>query len=248
LRKNRRIIHPRKMKKLVIIAFIALTAPARAQVATPKHSIVYFTGEKVEGDRLIYESPILKTPYFDLDGLQIETPSIAYFQNNHGYFANLAKIHGDKSERYAIRIKTGNINLYEEIEMEVYGGDNIEIAEEGNENLAKGEDFQYFNVGTGEIKKANYNNLKANMADNAKALREVNMIRNYSLVQGLLIGIGAGIIGFEIHRQTDQAVRFTPAMAMGIVVGGSSYFLINAKGNARWLAVDAYNKPTVVNP
>lgn len=236
------------MKKLVVIALLALTVPAWAQVTAPKHSIVYFSGEKVDGDRLIYEAPILKAPHFDLDGLQIETPSVAFFQNNHGYFANLAKIHGEKAERYAIRIKTGNINLYEEIEMEVYGGDNIEIAEDGNDNLAKGEDFQYFNVSTGEIKKANYRNLKANMADNAKALREVNMIRNYSIIQGVLIGIGAGIIGYEIHRQTDQAVRFTPAMAAGIVVGGSSYFLINAKGNARWLAVDAYNRPAPINP
>jgi hypothetical protein len=225
----------------LLLCCCTLNASAQLPVVT-EHYIVAPTGEKKVGKRLIYEAPILRTPAFDLDGLVIETPAVAFFQNNHGYFANLARIHGQKTERYAIRIRAGKLNLFEEIDMLYYGGDALQVSEGDNELLAKGEEFQYFNAGSGPVLKANYVNLRDHVADNAVALKEVRMIRKLSYLQVALISLGAGTIGYEILRQKDSAVQFTPGMAAGIVVGGSSYFLSGAKENARWLTADAYNR------
>jgi hypothetical protein len=208
----------------------------------PEHYVVAPTGEKRAGKRLIYDAPILRTPTFDLDGIAIETPSVAFFQNNHGYFANLATIYGEKAERYAIRIRSGKLNLFEEIDLTYYGGDELQVSEGENEMLAKGEEFQYISKGNGPILKANYTNLRNLVGDNALALKEVRMIRKMSYLQAALITIGAGAISYEIIRQKDAAVRFSPGMAAGIIIGGSSYFLNGAKANARWLTADAYNK------
>lgn len=225
----------------LLLCCCALHAMAQLPLVT-EHYIIAPTGEKKTGKRLLYVSAILKTPAFDLDGVLIESPSVAFFQNNHGYFAHLARLHGEKSERYAIRIKAGKLNLFEEVEMAYYGGDELLISEGENEMLAKGEEFQYFNAGSGPILKANYVNLRDNVADNAVALKEVRMIRKLSYLQMALISLGAGTIGYEILRQKDSAVQFTPGMAAGIVIGGASYFLSGAKADARWLTVDAYNK------
>jgi hypothetical protein len=50
------------------------------------------------------------------------------------------------------------------------------------------------------------------------------------------------LITYGIIEQSGDDVRFSIPMAVGIVVGGSSYFLEKKKEDALWFAADAYNK------
>jgi hypothetical protein len=231
--------------RYLFIAFIALISISGLSQKTEQkvHSVQLFSGDIFNGSRLIYTSPILKTPVFELDEKKFESPTVAFFQNNHGYFANLTKIYGPKNERYAIRIKSGKINLFEEIEIEPYAGDELSASDsEENEMLATGEVFGFYNKGNGEIKKANYKNLRTDMADNEAATKELKAYRNMRYLQFALIGVGAGVIAYDIFKQRDNNVEFTVPIALGIAIGGSSYFLESKKEDALWLAVDAYNK------
>lgn len=236
------------MKTFTFLLACLISLATIAQKTEANHFVILFSGEKISGTRLIYDSPIMKASQFMLDDRPFESSSVAFFQNNHGYFANLSGLHGQKAERYAMRIKSGKVNLFEEVEMEVYGSDKLggdgtdEQALYKGDALASGEAFQYYSIAAREVKKATVRNMKVDLADNPAALREVKMIRKYQVLQVSLLAAAAGIIGNSIYQQGGGAVRFEPMMALGIIVGGSSLFLENAKENAKWLAVDNYNK------
>lgn len=233
------------MKVLITLFCLAIAGLSNAQLSKP-HYLYLYSGDSIEGTRLLYQTPILKPANFSMDGEIFETNLVQYLVNNNGYFANLNKIYGDKSERYALRIKAGKINLFEEIDMEYYGQDELQVDKNVDESmqemLATGEIFQYYNLGTGELKKASYKNLKLDIGSNEASKQELNRYRKLQFLQYGLMAAGAGIITYDIIRQSGDAVRFSPWMAVGIAVGGSSYFLESKKEDAKWLAADAYNK------
>lgn len=233
------------MRHFMLLIFLCSAFFVSAQKSNFEHHVRLYSGEKIEGERLLYLTPILKQPSFELDGQKFESHAVQYLQNNHGYFANLNKIYGDKAERYALRIKKGKINLFEEIDLTYYGGDVLDIGDgsEKPEELATGEIFQYYAMSDeAPLKRATYKSLKTDLKDNEAALKHVKAYRNFKWLQGFLIATGAGIIAYDIVQQSDDAVRFSPMMAVGIVVSGSSYFLESKKDDALWLAADAYNK------
>lgn len=213
---------------------------------TNSHSLKLYSGEALTGEKLLYLNPIMKTPVFDLDGKKYESPTVQFLENNHGFFANLNKIHGDKSERYALRIKSGKISIFEEVDMEFYGSEDLSIDKDSEkekaELLASGEIFQYYTKLDGAIQKASYKNFKSDLGDNEKSKKELQTFQIYRILQVGLIATGAGLITYDIIRQSNDDVRFSPLMAVGIVIGGSSYLLESKKSDARFFAVEAYNK------
>jgi hypothetical protein len=232
------------MRFIFTLILAAICSFGYSQKTNPENSVKLYSGESFEGEKVLYINPILKQPSWEVDGQKFETNMVAFIQNNNGYIANLNKIRGDKSERYALRIKKGKINLFEEIDIEYYGGETLEGAdgEEKPETLASGEIFQYYSMGEGDLKKATFKSLKNDLNDNEESVKHLKAFRNFKIIQATLIAIGAGIIAYDIINQSDDAVRFSPLMAAGIVVGGSSYFLQSKKDDALWLAADAYNK------
>ncbi len=216
-----------------------------AQLTKPNHKIILFSGDQITGENLLYESPIMRQSYFSLQDETYESPTVAYFQNNHGYFANMCKIHGLNAERYAMRIKSGRINLFEEIDLSVYGSETLKT--EGTNNnqdpmLASGDALEYYSKGDSPIRAAKYRNLIFDLSDNANCMTHLKRYRNYKILQWSMIGIGSGIIAANIIRQSNNAIKFNPVMAIGISIGGGSYFLEKPKEEELWMAADEYNK------
>ena len=119
---------------LICIGFLA----GNAQKTEGKELFLkLYSGEKVVGTNLTYEMPILKQALFQLDERPFETASVQFFQNKHGYFANLNKVHGDKAERYALRIKQGRVNIYEEVSMDVYGKEELNVSGGSEDDLKR---------------------------------------------------------------------------------------------------------------
>jgi hypothetical protein len=92
------------------------------------------------------------------------------------------------------------------------------------------------------VKKATLKNLRKDIGGVEAARKELNYHRNMKVLQFSLIAVGAGLITYGIIEQSGDDVRFSIPMAVGIVVGGSSYFLEKKKEDALWFAADAYNK------
>ena len=223
---------------------MSTVSDAQLTIEKLDHKLILFSGEIVNGLELKYEAPSLKQAQFYMDGSSYSSDEVKFFQNSHGFFANLAKIHGGNSERYALRIRKGAMSLYEEIEMEVYGGDELKTGEEATMQdplLATGKMFDYYNIQDQPVREANYRNLVVDLKDNTESMKHLKRYRNYKWLQMGLIGLGSGVVAYDVIRQSGSAVKFNPFMAFGFVIGGSSYFLETPKHDELWLAADSYN-------
>ena len=218
-----------------------------AQLTKPQHKVFLASGDVVTGEKLSYETAPTGRQQFVLDNEQYDSEEVRFFQNNHGYFANLNRVLGSNQERYALRIRKAKMSLYEEVEMEVYGGDELKTeAAPGSAVqdplLASGKMFEYYQMADNDyVRKATYSNLKVDLASNSESMKHLESYKKYRILQWAMLGVGSGIIAMDVMRQSGGPVRFNPMMAFGFVVGGSSYFLETPKKDALWLAADEFN-------
>lgn len=229
----------------MISFFAAIQNNALAQLGEQKCYIQLVSGETIEGENAVYSPQLLEYPVFLLDGMEYETENIAFIQNRNGYFANLDHLFQNSPERYALRIRKGRINLFEEIDMDIYGGETLNVtgnSEVDSDLLASGMTFQYYSLGADKVRKANYRNLKTDLATCAPSMQFLRDYRKYQWIQAGLLAGGAGLITQNVISMTGGPVKFNPIMALGLIVGGSSYFLEKAKSDALWFAADEYNK------
>lgn len=236
------------MKTSLFCFFVLCSVVVSAQLSKPAHKVFLASGDIVSGERLVYETAPTGKQQFTLDNKYFDSEEVYFFQNNHGYFANLSRVIGSNQERYALRIRKGNMSLYEEIEMEVYGGDELRTeSEPGSEvqdpMLASGKMYEYYQMaGNDYVRKATYSNLKVDLASNTESVKHLTSYKKYRILQWAMLGVGSGIVAMDVIRQSGGGVQFNPMMAFGFVVGGSSYFLETPKKDALWLAADAYNQ------
>jgi hypothetical protein len=241
------------INKLFLALIFVLICPFLFGQLTPQKCYIQLvSGEKMEGDQVVYSPQLLEYPVFLVDGVEFETSNISYVQNRNGYFANLNHLYQNEPERYALRIRKGRMNLFEEIDMDIYGGETLYAtgdSEIDSELLASGLEFQYYSLGDDKVRKANYRNMKTDLAHCTASMEFLKDFRKYQWLQVGLIAGGAGLIAQNVYSLSGGPVKFNPIMALGLIVGGSSYFLEKAKSDALWLAADEFNKyeePAVV--
>lgn len=228
------------------IVFLLLSSALFGQFTRQRSHVVEMSkGDSHVGKSLIYEKPIMKEPVFRLDDRLVMASKVKFFKNNNGYFTNLTFANEPSPGDFAMRIKKGNIDLYETIDIEVYGQESLQVTEQqhksGEVKLATGDKFQYYSVDKKRVKKANYQNLRLDMATNAKAAENMQMFRRYQWLQRGLIAGGISLVAGGIATQTGDPV-FTPVIALGAVAVGSSWFCRAPKHDYLWEAVDAYNE------
>lgn len=227
------------MKKAMLIGMCLLSSISWSQWAPKKHIVRLYNNEIREGARLIYEYPIMQPSYFSLDGKHIDSENVAYFRNNHGYFANLAHFYGERSERYAMRIKNnGKIQLFEEIDISAYGGDSL--ITDNPRRLASGEVWQFYAKNEGELKKGSYKNLKIDLADNPKSMECLRSYKRMSMLQYGLAASGAGLVAYQFYSMRNEPAQITTGLILGLVMTGSSLLFDGPKNDMLWMAVDSY--------
>ncbi len=209
-----------------------------------KHEITLFGDSLFQGKRLVYERPILQTPFFLLDDSRFETKRIEFFKNNHGRFANLTQLSGGK-ERYALKIKSGKIDLYEEIDMAIYGADVLDVEIDPGTStsplLATGEALEFYVKQGNPIQKAKYKNLSRDLFDNEESMKHLKLFKRYRGLQIGVLGLGlATTVGSLFLNQNNRA-EFSPLTALGVVITGSAYLFEYPKRDELLNSVDAYN-------
>jgi hypothetical protein len=226
--------------KNILVVLLSLSVGLSIAQPTPKKQILrLYNGQIKEGEKLTYEYPIMQPAFFNLDGKHYDAEGVAFFRSNHGFFANLAEFYGERSERYAMRIKnTGRIQLFEEIDITAYGG--LELNTSNPRRLATGEVWQFYAKDEGILKKGNYKNLKIDLQDNPNCQ---NYLKSYRRLTGLQIGLatmGAALVAQQFYSMRNTNASFTPQIGLGIIMAGSSLFFEGPKTDALWLAVDNY--------
>jgi hypothetical protein len=229
------------MRTSLFLLCTLLALIANAQKRKSGHHVQLMSGETIEGKRLQYLSLSNMDPVFRLDDMMIPAKEVEFFQNNHGYFANLGRIEGFDQPNFALCIDKGRANLYQKIDIDIYGGDLLQ-PKNGEADLADGMKVQYYNVGTEPVRKVGYGNMKIDLADNLGATAHLKDYRKYRVVQMGLIGSGAGVLASTIAMQAGQPIQFNPMMLLGVLLSGSSLLLEAPKDDALWLAADEYNR------
>jgi hypothetical protein len=225
---------------LITLATIAVIQAA-AQKTSPRNHIQLMSGETIEGKDLIYLAPSNAESLFQLDGVMYPARDVEFFRNKHGYFANLGRIEGFDKPSFAMCIDKGRTNLYQRIDIEVYGGNLLQPGVNG-EGLSDGTSFQYYNVGDEPLRKVGYSNLKVDLADNLGATAHLKDYRKFRFLQVGLIGSGVGVLASSVASQAGQTIQFNPMMLLGVLLSGSSLLLESPKDDALWLAADEYNR------
>lgn len=208
-----------------------------------QHFLITHAGDSLNGKHLSYDTPIAQSAYFTLNEQRFNANDVAFIRNNNGTFANLNKIHGNDTEHYALRIKTGRANAFEEIPFGIYSGDTLKVypGMKGiNKLLASGKRFDYYNIGQGPIYAANYKNMIRDMGGNTEANWYINHYRKLSRIQILLTTAGIGLIAYESIK--NSRVEFTPVIALGTALTISPILARAPKREALWNAYSEFNK------
>jgi len=197
------------------------------------------------GSKIVYERPILQDAQFVLDGVVYPADSVAFVQNHHGYFANLRDFYKKDYDQFAMRMKKAPISVYEEVDMNIYGGESLRLSDYGNKPekapMATGNHFHFYTKNEGPVKRATFKNLKVDLADKPAAEEHLVRFKRYRYLHYGLMAGGVAITLAEVLSQPRDNIQLTPFTVLGMAVMGSGFFTINARKEILWDAVDAYN-------
>lgn len=171
------------------------------------------------------------------------------YDNQRGVFAVTHRM-GYKAPPVSGLIRSGEINLYEAIRITEtrdmrYGG-----------STTNRKTFNFFNQGLGEVKRANYKNLKPIMLQHPESMQHLSRLRTAHIAEVSLysvsIGLGVSAIGYFMYNisnimddsSSDESFNFGIFIGFplaAIATGATAYVIGQRKPKHVRLAVDSFN-------
>lgn len=256
------------MKKLLIGIMACYALTTHAQVHESKNFIYLYS------DSVIYVKDIKLRPDFSgylqlrADSKKIPMERVKFFNNEDGFFANTRRLDLGNTTSFSERIIEGKINMFQQADYHPYMYDQRYRRSRYMERRPQAVDVKmYYNKGYADLKKVNFHNLSADMADSPKAM---DMLKNYrksmnigktmyiaagaALLTGLVSFLttsdsGTGMLntnGFNHNfRQETKWPNYTASYillgaGLGLATGG--YFIQTSGNKHLERAVDTYNR------
>lgn len=202
--------------------------------------VYLFDGWLITGNQVTFHDRFLRKSYIAIDGEQFDIGRVKFFQDDYGLYANPSAFL--LTNEFATRISAGKINLYELERENNYS--NYDPVMGFTYNRSKRID-NFYNIGFGNLKKANYQNLSFDLKDSPVAMSYLNQYKKQTNIQtGLYVlsgvFIAGGIYSFlssNGNTTTSQVLLFGCASASGWV----AYFVGLDKPRHLKDAIDAYN-------
>lgn len=208
----------------------------------PSLFVILQSGDTVLAQNVAYVHPILKIPQILADNRGFKPAEISKFKTAHGLFAVIPD--GKSDDLYAMRTYSGNLSIYEAVDIDPYAGTTISTSGETTnaqpDELAKGQVIDFYTKNDGQLQRANYANLRLDTRDNAEAVKELKRFRKLQWLQRGMVSGGVGMLAGGLMSQTG-VIQFNPLMVAGAILGGSSFFLQAPKEDAMWNTFDIYN-------
>ncbi|MEJ2879864.1 hypothetical protein [Pedobacter sp. GR22-6] len=253
------------MKKMLIIAMACYGLSARAQVDGSRNFIYLYSDSVIYAEQVRLRPDIMGGWQLRADSRVVPLRGVKFFNNRNGFFANTRKtsILGETS--FSERIVEGKINLFQEVVYDDSWYDR-RYAYPGKFDQSINVSM-YYNKGYSDLKRVNYRNLSADMADHAasmdflKAYRRSLNTRNLlytaggaSLVASLVSFVITGTKGGESSEEffnrppgsiNHKSPNFVPSLALLGIGGGFSIagFFVHRKASLNLEnAVDTYNR------
>lgn len=224
-----------------------------------KYFAVTFAGKVLPGSAVGYNKKS-----FIVDTLQVDPGTIAFYKNATGFYANANMAHNQTKSVFPHRVSKGRMNLYEREAMcisPMYGSPAPGLYGGGGPSTKT---VLYYNAGLGELKLANYKNLRSDLASNPESVKHLDRYHSLAQTQAGFVIAGAALIvgGFAtlIHKVDNAGENPPPygpdnprskdvdisgnvaAMLLGVGCTTVSYFISLNKPEHLQLALDAYNR------
>jgi hypothetical protein len=234
---------------------------AFAQVDESKNYLYLYSDSVIYGNNIIYESWLDGSPHFIVDSKRIHPEQVKFFQTGMGFFANTRDLDIAGRTSFSERIRQGKINLFEK-QIKDYPEHHYSRYSNPQEESSIAA-LNYYNIGFGNLKKANYSNLKTDLAGHPASMTQ---LKEYGRVQRLskrlFLAGGTAILGgfvsfiangtkgtpegFPSPGWSDNVPRPKLGLSLGLIVGGSGLIiggLFTSLSKPKYLkrAIDAYN-------
>lgn len=247
-----------------MLACMLCTLTAFAQPDESKNFLFLYPDSVIFARDIFLTRDFTGRPYFRVDGRRVHPDQVKFFNNEEGFYANGSNLNIAGENRFYERIRKGKINVYEErvIDWDDHRGPRYRGYKEPEVLFTK----NFYNVGLGDLKKATYANLRADMAEN---MQSIDLLNKYNSVKkaeksfyiGGTASVAAGFIlflttGLSNHNNTSfdnhsnpfddhSTPNFAPSF---ILLGTGAIFAILGYTKTlkapRYLkaAVDSYNR------
>ena len=253
------------MKNLTALALLCLSfSRLLAQVNSEKNFLYLYSDSVIYGDRIIYESSFDGSSHFIVDFKRIHPEQVKFFQNDRGFFANTRHLVLNGRTSFSERIREGKINLFEG---NFTGEPRYSHAFYAPHSYSKNEVTQanYYNIGFGDLRKANYENLTIDLAANQGSMNNLQQYRKATSVSRTLFVIGGAAVlgglvsfvangsrdvgkssGFPAPGWSDRVSSPKLGLSLGLMLAGagiSGAGLLKSLTRAKYLkgAIDTYN-------
>lgn len=217
--------------------------------------IYTFDGRVMSGKKIEYKKPFLNENYFLVDDKKIAQEIVKVYKTEMGFYASIVNLKNSGKPEYALRIRRGNINLFEIEKTNMSPGVHSVGPHGAMMPGAPGmytSITNYYNIGFGDLKKANYKNLSIDLKDNPKCLLHLNKYkanRGPITVMYIVGGAVSAIGAITLYNKTkDPDVTPKPnvtanvvAFLGGGVIIGIGGFVSKFNDDNLVKAVDAYN-------
>lgn len=234
------------------IAFILLmltgTGAAFSQVDDTRNFVYFFTDSVLYGRNVELNSSFTRGLYLMCDTIKINPDQVKFFRGETGFFANTIRLKYSGTSSFCERIRRGRINLYER---------DVTSSSPGmytNGRYTSGTSTRtinnFYNKDFGNLKKANYNNLVADLSDNPESMLYLDKYKKTARKQHIFqIAGGALLVGglvalISAQNKPVNSPDYTPGVIL-IGTGAASmwvgYFVYLSKPKHLRNAIDVYN-------
>lgn len=251
------------MKSLLtlIAAYAMCSRIAYAQPDESKEFLYLYSDSVIYAERIDLERNFTGSLHLWVDSKRIHPEQVKFFNNNRGFFANVRDLGLSGETSFSERIRKGRINLYEAktVDWDAYddmGGYPLrpKVIESRN----------FYNIGFGSLKKANYVNLSIDLVDNPQSMVFLNKYRSIKRTQmAMYVAAGlsfiAGVVvmqsgeknfslksdgrpGFSSNKSTSSGLVSGLALSgVGIGLATGGYLIGPSRTKYLKRAIDAYN-------
>lgn len=190
--------------------------------------IISYGNDTIKGKSVVFKTPFMGIRHFLVDSVRISPEIVKYYNNAFGFYANTRHLNAFFNSEFAKRVDTGKINRFElqiekSLPMNNYSAGHFDqmsntyipgspIGGFGDFTWTKTK--YYYNIGSGDLKSANYKNLMQDCSDNKDCVKKIKKIRtNDYMIAGCLLAGTAIMIPSIINTIDNDA---SPAL---IIVG-----------------------------
>lgn len=237
----------------LIAAYAICSRMAYAQPDESREFIYLYSDSVIYAGHIDLERNYSGSLYLWADSKRIHPEQVKFFQNNRGFFANVKDLNLMGETSFSERIRQGRINLYEAKTVRWDEYDSPQAYHPGQPVVI--DRRNYYNVGFGSLKRANYVNLSIDLADNPKSMAFLSRYRSAKRTQmAMYVTAGAsllaGVVSFlsagsgDLHASRSGLSSIGPGLALlgagtGLAAGG--YLMGPSATKHLKYAVDAYN-------